>query len=277
MLRPPGDGFGRTDAVFGGTPRGVLAHLARASLGRHSVVTPSDGIHSVGWMTTETVDDDDRGTGRRPELWEHPPRRPSRGGRGTTTGTTTTTTKTGRFVEEVGVGRGDDSSAATTRRPWRETEEDEDEEEEDDDDVAYELDPAWAARFAATEKMRAARAKERARRNAGDRGGGGRGRGRGGNAAAMGRAPRAEEAAMRVEALVRRSRVRDDGDDGGGDDDDARAAADGVGPSALAWVRKVELYGEVGAVEVGRLEAEINAAFDAWMDAGDAAYFPTVI
>jgi hypothetical protein len=232
-------------------------------------------------MTTETVDDDDRGTGRRPELWEHPPRRPSRGGRGTTTtGTTTTgtTTKTGRFVEEVGVGRGDDSSAATTRRPWRETEEDEDEEDDDgDDDVAYELDPAWAARFAATEKMRAARAKERARRNAGDRGGGGRGRGRGGNAAATGRAPRAEEAAMRVEALVRRSRVRDDGYDGGGDDDDARAAADGVGPSALAWVRKVELYGEVGAVEVGRLEAEINAAFDAWMDAGDAAYFPTVI
>ena len=259
-------------------PLGVLAYTSHA---RPSVVTPSFRRHSVGWMTTETVDDDDRGTGRRPELWEHPPRRPSRGGRGTTTtGTTTgTTTKTGRFVEEVGVGRGDDSSAATTTRPWRETEEDEDEEEEDDgdDDVAYELDPAWAARFAATEKMRAARAKERARRNAGDRGGGGRGRGRGGNAAAMGRAPRAEEAAMRVEALVRRSRVRDDGYDGGGGGDDARAAADGVGPSALAWVRKVELYGEVGAVEVGRLEAEINAAFDAWMDAGDAAYFPTVI
>ena len=115
--------------------------------------------------------------------------------------------------------------------------------------------------------MRAARAKERARQNAGGGGRGGRG-GREGNATgAMGRAPRAEGAATRAETLMRRSRVRGDG---GGDEED-------VGPSALARARKVELYGEVGAIEVGRLEAELNAAFDAWMDAGDAAYFPAAI
>ena len=168
--------------------------------------------------------------------------------------------------------RGDDSSSVlptmptTTLYPWRETDEDEEDDDDDDeDDVVYELDAAWAARFAATEKMRAARAKERARQNAG---GGGRG-GREGNATgAYGRAPRAEGAATRAEALMRRrSRVRGDG----GDDEED------VGPSALARARKVELYGEVGAVEVGRLEAELNAAFDAWMDAGDAAYFPTAI
>lgn len=167
--------------------------------------------------------------------------------------------------------RGDDSSSVlptmptTTLYPWRETDDDDDDAEEDDDDVVYELDAAWAARFAATEKMRAERARERARRNAG---GGGRG-GREGNATgAMGRAPRAEGAATRAEALMRRrSRVRGDG----GDDEED------VGPSALSRARKVELYGEVGAVEVGRLEAELNAAFDAWMDAGDAAYFPTAI
>lgn len=167
---------------------------------------------------------------------------------------------------------GDDSSSVlptmpppttTTLYPWRETDEDDD----DADDVVYELDAAWAARFAATEKIRAARAKERARQNAGGGGRGGRGGHEGNATGAMGRAPRAEGAATRAEALMRRSRVRGDG---GGDEED-------VGPSALARARKVELYGEVGAIEVGRLEAELNAAFDAWMDAGDAAYFPAAI
>lgn len=157
----------------------------------------------------------------------------------------------------------------TTLYPWRETDEDEEDDDDDDeDDVVYELDAAWAARFAATEKMRAARARERARQNAGGGGRGGRGGREGKATGAMGRAPRAEGAATRAEALMRRrSRVRGDG----GDDEED------VGPSALARARKVELYGEVGAVEVGRLEAELNAAFDAWMDAGDAAYFPTAI
>ena len=212
----------------------------------------------------DDVDDDDD----RPELWEHPPPRPRRWRTGGTP----------RVRQTVG----DDSSTVstssvptmptTTVYPWREMDDDDDEDEDEDEDVVYELDAAWAARFAATEKMRAARAKERARQRSGGGGRGGRG-GREGNATAMGRAPRAEEAATRAEALMRRRRV---GGGGGGDDAEEDAEED-VGSAALARARKVELYGEVGAIEVGRLEAELNAAFDAWIDAGDAAYFPTAI
>ena len=210
------------------------------------------------------------GDRRRPELWEHPPPRP---GVGRGTGGTRV------WWQSVGDGSStvlasmSTTSMTTTLYPWRETDDGDDEEDEDEEDgVVYELDAAWAARFAATEKMRAARARERARRDSGGGGRGGRG-GREGNATAMGRAPRAEGAATRAEGLMRRRRVRG----GGGGDDAEEDAEEDVGSSALARARKVELYGEVGAIEVGRLEAELNAAFDAWMDAGDAAYFPTAI
>ena len=129
----------------------------------------------------------------------------------------------------------------------------------DDDDAfecAYELDAAWAARFAATAKKRAAR---RGRARAG------RGRARDGTRAEGsgddGTRARAEAAARRAETLARAAAT-------------ARAKRAGEGEETDEEGRDA-WYGAGGAAAVAMAEGKLNAAFDAWLDAGEARWWPS--
>ncbi|CEF97551.1 unnamed product [Ostreococcus tauri] len=70
--------------------------------------------------------------------------------------------------------------------------------------------------------------------------------------------------------------------------DDGRARAVGGRARTREWVERegaagrgrtdargrTEAYGAAGVVEVARAEAAMNAAFDAWLDANEARWFP---
>ena len=118
----------------------------------------------------------------------------------------------------------------------------------------------WLALFAATERRREAKVRER-RREARRR--------------ERPKVPAAEVAEAKVAAIIaaRRAAEANDGDGGGGAD---ASVDERGGAREPGGVDGTGTYGAAGAARVAALEAELNAAFDAIVDARKPRHWPAI-
>lgn len=124
----------------------------------------------------------------------------------------------------------------------------------------FQMSEEWLALFAATERRREAKVRER-RREARRR--------------ERPKVPAAEVAEAKVAAIIaaRRAAEANDGDGGGGAD---ASVDERGGAREPGGVDGTGTYGAAGAARVAALEAELNAAFDAIVDARKPRHWPAI-